>query len=658
MRNYTDSLTAREMGSVVSDMKKRSQDSRARFERRWYDNNFFDDGFHFRFMSRQANKIVDLSDKATIYSPMRALPKASRQIRGIANLLVSSNPTPIVYPEKVNASAYPPIPTPQLDPMTGQEVMMEAPNPEYGQALAEAKRVAKASGHWLMEEWKEQNMLEKLAFMTILTAKHSVSYIQIWPDAVQEKIKTKVYDAFDIYLMGNLNELADQPFTGKATPRLIAEIKADERFDPKARLQISPDNRLASSEIKEAYEKARFGGVGNPELAATVIENEWFVQEYLNKDNMARIRLQENADDLLVRFKEGDPIIRQTFVVGDITMKDEYLNLPTYPFVDLRLEPGPMYQVPQIERFIPANKSLDLIASRVERFTNTMVTGSWSKRKGEALEISNTAAGQVLEYATTPPIQNQIAPIPPFVFNFMSFLEKQIEEQGVTTSTLGKIPAGVKANSAIESLKESELANLIIANKRVQGACKRICERMLDLADSYFVTPQTTYLLEKGEPAYFDVIGGSAMKKLQDLKVEMPEGVVPLKRDYRVEIEIEQGLAYSREGQKAAAKELLDAFIQLTQIGLISPEVIKVFMEKFLDLYGFGATQEIMDAIDQYGAQGYMGDQQVDATKVAVAEVMADLQNAGVLPTAEQRITEGKIATAEAVQDVADAKGK
>ena len=44
--------------------------------------------------------------------------------------------------------------------------------------------------------------------------------------------------------------------------------------------------------------------------------------------------------------------------------------------------------------------------------------------------------------------------------------------------------------------------------------------------------------------------------------------------------------------------------------------------------------------------------------KVAIIEVMQDMQKAGILPTMEQRIEEGKVATAEAIRDTGLASKK
>ena len=265
--DFTQKIDTKNIGQTVDEMMRVAKDSRKAFERKNYDNNFFDDGYHFRYLSRTQNKVVDLSSSQSLYNPLRAIPKASRQIRGVVNLLLAQDLTPVVYPEKVNKTAYPSIQ--QQDPNTGQTVMQQ--NPEYKQAIEEAKRIAKLEGHWLEEEMKEQDLIDKLALMILLTCKNGISFMQVWPDAVAEKIKTAVYDFFDIYVTGDVSNLNDSPFLIKGTKMLISEIKANELFD-KAQLElINPDNRLASSEIKEAYMTTRFGKMHETDSSASLI---------------------------------------------------------------------------------------------------------------------------------------------------------------------------------------------------------------------------------------------------------------------------------------------------------------------------------------------------------------------------------------------------
>jgi hypothetical protein len=572
-RNFnTSSVNTQDMGQLVDEMMTSAKDTRMRFERQWYDNNFFDDGYHFRYLNRTQNKIVDLSNRADMWSPIRAIPKASRQIRGIANLLTANDFVPVVYPENVNRAAFPDVE--MQDPTTGQVVKQI--NPEYLQAREESKRIAKLSGHWLTEEFKNQDIAEKLVLMILNASKHNVSYMQIWPDAVKEKIRTQVYDAFDIYLLGDLDNMDDQPFVGKGVKQMINEIKSNEMFDEEQRKQIHPDNRYASSEIKEAYMNARHGMAGGSDRSASLILKEFFIKEYLDADNVKRIRKQDNAGNILKSRDQGDPVIRHVWVAGNIWLRDVYEDLPTYPFVDFRLEPGPMYKTSLIERFIPSNKSLDIIASRVERYTNSFPLGIMVQRSGEQAQVSNVAGGQKVEYKVTPPTFQSQGQLPSHIFNFMEMLNSFIEEQGVSTATLGKLPSGVHSGKAIESLKESEYSNLVIAQRRLKQTVQEISYRFLDLVDRFFVSPQSYSFMEKGEPTYFDIVGKNAVDEREKLNInDLDPDVVPISKEYRVEIEVQSGLAYTKEGQKIAAKELGDFMIQMMQLGAI-PQLWKL----------------------------------------------------------------------------------
>ena len=601
----TSRIPTDKIAQEIENMMQLATNQRKTFARHWYDNDFFDEGHHFRFISRTTGRIVDLSERATLYSPKRAIPKASRQIRGMANLILSQDFKPLVLPEKTTQVNYP---QPE----------------EYQQALEEAKNVAKRSGHWLEEEWKNQDMDIQLALMVLLTMKNCISYMQIWPDPVEEAIKTQVYDAFDIYLVSNLTSIYDSPFIGKVVPKTIKEIKANENFDSEQLDKITPDNRYASDEIKEAYLSSKFGRGGMAsDAAATLLQKEFFIKEYLSDDNIARVR--KSNPDILKNKEKGDLVIRQVFSAGSIWLRDEYVDLPDYPFVDFRLEPGKIYQPAQMERFISANKSLDSVMSRLERYIHTMNVGVWMKHKGESFKINNVAGGLMAEYEGVPPQQMALSPIPSHVFNFIDLLVGFIEEQGVTTSALGKIPKGVKAWGAIESLKASEFANLHIPIKMLKKTIQKISEKMLDIADKHFVTPQTIMRLEKGEPDYFDVIGQYGVDTRKKIKEEV-KSAIPLKKDYKVEIEIESGLGYTDEGKKGRMMEIAQFVLQMAQAGYLSQAAAKVVVERLVEIYKFGPTAELMEAMDTAGQEQQLTDQQIAQIKVALLETTKDLQ--------------------------------
>ncbi len=637
----TSAVPQTEITSRVDGMIRAVDDMRAGFERNWYDNRFFDDGFHFRYVDRTVNKIVNLSPRALgLDGAVRAIPKATRQVRGVANLLMSNDPTPVVYPEKIL--------------MENQGDVQQ-----FMQAKEQAKLTAKRIDHWIREEWTDQELLMKLTNMVILTLREGISWVQVWPDHVQERIRTQVFDAFDIKVLGMYSETEDLPFIVKSTPQLLPAIKANEHFDLESRMRLLPDNKVASSMLKEAYNLRRYGKEQNNQNAATVMIHEAFIKEYLNADNVARIARQGNSDRVMQDRKEGDIVIRHVFTSDNAVtpLRDEYLVTDSYPFVDFRFEPGPLYQTPYMNRLIPANKSLDLISSRVEKFTNAMTVGVWLKQQGMGnnLKVTNIPGGQQLEYKGTPPVQANLTAIPQHVFAFMEWLGSNIEEGGVTTTALNKLPAGVRSGSAIESLKESEFANLVIVQRQLKSTVKRITEKFINIASDHFYNPQTVFFLDKGEPNYFSVIGQAGVDRRKELELTPVDSkdVAIIKKDLKVEIEVESGLGFTRQGQIDRAIQMANYMLQLAEVGMIAPQTIQLFLHELLEIFQFGSISDIMDSVKAAQAQQQQpADEEklkalvklamaeftqetqdirqkeaVDTTKLGVAEVTQDMQN-------------------------------
>lgn len=640
---YSDTSTldkhriASEIEAFVStqDMKRKP------WERRWYDNNFFDDGYHFKFVSRTTGKIIDASVGKNTLGPSRSIPKASRQIRAVTNLLMGVEPFPVVYPDKINPNLYG---QKVQNPETGKE---EFP-PEYLQARKVAKEIAQNIGHWITKEWENQNLEDKLTLMIILAAKHGVSYIQIWPDAVEEAIKTQVWDAFDIYCIGELNDLEDSPMIVKATPKLISQIKANEEFDEAQVKKISPDNRYASSEIKEAYMRSRFGkGIPN-DASATLIQKEAFIKEYVNENNREQI-----ITDLGARageFKMGDVIIRQVFECASICLRDKYTTLRKYPIIPFIMEPGPLYQVPLIERFIPANKSLDVVMSRVERYINTMVAGAWVVRKGENFQITNKAGGNVYEYETVKPEQVPIAPLPQATWNYIRELNANIEEQGASVSGLNQLPEGVKAGVAIESLKATEYANLKIPSKQLKLTVKRITERMIEIAGNHFITPQAVEILDKdNEPSYFDIIGEQGVKAREAANIETDPDLIVIKPDTMVDIEVESGVGFTEQGRRDTMMQIANYMLSMVQQQILPVEAVQVAIKELLETFQFGSTQEFMQAIEEGTMPQDFTQDQLEKLKIAVLETMKDAGIAG--PEADAKLVDStKVGVLEALK--------
>lgn len=627
----TSKTGSKGMGQASEDMIESVVTQRKRFERRWYENNYFDDGLHFKLISKKTGRIIDTAGRENVVQE-RAIPRASRQIRGVSNLLKSADPYPVVYPEHLAKA--------QFQQEGG-----------YEQAYEKAKHDAKRIGAWLTNEWEEeQELYIKLTEMILLAAKNGVSYLQVWADEREEKINTRVFDAFEIFLYGDRKEITQLPFIFKSIPHTFNEIKSNEEFDEKMVAKLSPDNRYATSEIKEAYMVRRFGtksGAGTP----TYNLNEGFIKEVLSDDNWNQA-IKLGADTGALENKSrGDTIMRQVFTAGGLTLSDKYVDLDEYPIVDFRFEPGPIYQKALIENFIPQNKSLDIIVSRLEKWVNSMVVGIYARRKGENYKISNFPGGQFIDYEGSPPQQMPISNVGNTPFNVIKLLDKYIEEQGASTSALNQLPSGVKSGVAIESLKATEYANLKIPNEMLKKTIKGISERMIEIADKHFISPQTVYNLESNEPDYFDVIGSKGLDKRQEVDAETPEDIVQIKRGTRIRIEIEPGLGLTVQGKRESMQQIVDYMIKLGEMGYMTKEAIQKVIERFMEIFGYGSTQEFMESLDEGTTMEDMTEEQIQKMQIALAQVAKDLGMAG--PEQEQKMVDStKVGVAEAMKDL------
>lgn len=634
---------SRNIGQAMDELVAQAITQRAPHERRWYNNNFFDDGYHFKIISKKTGKVIDHINRQEGYIE-RAIPRASRQVRGVTNLLFAAEPYPVVYPDRVFKNKYPD----SIDPQTGKPIE----NPEYIKALDQAKKIAKMRGLWLTTEWDdEQDLPIKLIDLLILAAKNSISWLQVYSDPKKQKVITEVFDAFDVIVYGDKRETKDLPFMTKVKSMDFKEVISNPMFDPKMLEKLSPDNKYATSEIKEAYMRARFGAKLTVKNQSTLLVSESFIKEVLTDDNWEQAVEKGQNNGAMEGKSRGDMIMRHPFSAGGMTLLDEYVDYDDYPLVPIRFEPGSLYQVPFIERFIPQNKSLDIIMTRLEKWINAMIVGVYQKRKGENFNVSNFPGGQAIEYETTPLTQMQNGTVGQTPFAVIELLNKFIDEQGATTSALAQLPSGVKSGVAIESVKSAEYANLKIPILMLKKSIKEIAERMLERAHKDILEPQEYSTVEDGEPNYFDVIGQRGYDLSQQVNKELPEDVVVLNKKVRVRIEIEPGMGLTMEGKREAMQQIINYMLQLMQTNpdFIAPEALKQVIKRFLETFGYGSTQEFMEALEEAGEQG-ISDVTIQKMKMAVLESLEEAGEVGP-KASEKRVMENKMGTLAALDE-------
>ena len=629
----THSPDTNTVGRYVEDMNFQAIMRRRAWERRWYNTNWFDDGLHFRVMSKRTGQIIDHVQRNAGFIE-RALPRASKQIRGIGALLLTPDYYPVVYPENTSEEKF-------RDKRTGLVNLQK-----YDKAKVEAQRQARLSGIFLQTTWEDELNLEiKLMDMILLSARHGISFLQIYTDPHTKRIAANVHDAFDIIMYGDRRELDELPFITKAQPWDFKEVMSSEMFDEEMKKKISPDNLYATSELKEAYMRAKYGSKLNAQDLNTVIVRETFLKEYLTRENWKQaIKLGEDNGAMEGK-SYGDVIMRHPFSVGGVTLKDEYVDYETYPFAEFRFESGYLYQVPLMERFIPLNKTQDIVVTRLEKWINTMVTGIYRVRKGENMIISNMPGGQKVEYEGTPPDQMQIGSVGSTPFQFMQMTDKYIEEQGISSNNPANLPNNI-ANNTIENIQQQEYTNMKFATARLRDCVKRIGNLMLERADKDYIHPVEISYKDENDTKFFSVIGSRGKNAYNKVKKGLPHDIVTLNKKLKIRIEADKGFGLTQDGRRQAMDTLMKNMIQLYQQGFLGAEAMALLVKRFIEEYGYGSTEQFMEAIERGVTQGQMSQQQMKQMQVAIMQVFKDINLPKILTDST------KVGTLQTLKDV------
>lgn len=634
----TKSPGTREVGAWVEGSVFQAIMRRRAWERRWYNNNWFDDGLHFRVMSKRTGQIIDHVQRQSGFIE-RAIPRASKQIRGIGALLLTPDYYPVVYPKRVIEDDF-------RNKVTGQ-----VDQAAYQKEQQQAEEMAKKQGIFLQTTWEDELQLElKLSDMILLSLKNGISYLQVYTDPRTKRVTANVRDAFDVIHYGDSRELDDVPFVTVTEPMDFNEVITNPMFDEERRAEISPDNLYATSEIKEAYMRARMGSKLNAQGLNTVIVKETYMKEYLSDSNWDLAKKLGEETGAMEGKSKGDMIMRHPFTVGGVTLKDEYIDYDNYPFAELRMESGYLYQVPVMERFIPLNKSQDIVTTRIEKWINTMVTGIYRVRKGENLIINNLPGGQKVEYEGTPPDQMNITSVGTTPFQFMEMTDKYIEEQGISSNNVSQLPNNI-ANNTIENIQQQEYTNLRFATARLKACVTRIGELCMERADKEYIKPVEVSYKEDNKVNYFSVIGTRGKKAHDKVSKSLPNDIVTLNRKAKIRVEADQGFGLTQDGRRQAMNDLMKTMTQLYQEGFLAPQAMSMLVKRYVEEYGYGSTEEFMDAVEQGVTQGQMSQTQINQMKIALLQVLKDTKTAG--PEHEKSLVDStKLGALQTMKDV------
>jgi hypothetical protein len=301
-----------------------------------------------------------------------------------------------------------------------------------------------------------------------------------------------VWDAFDIQFAPEVDSIYESPILIKSINKIIIDVRNNPHYNDNKN-DIAPITKYSPDEMKDLRMVEKFGYHRQKDEGETCDLKEYYIKEFVETGAPhpeVRIRIVTIAND-------------------SILLRNEMTEMTEFPFVLYSPHSGPLFQPAWIERLIPTNKSLDLIVSNIETFFHLMNRGYWVKHKNANVSRIVNESGSFIEWDVVKPEQAQLASIPNYVFAHMANLEKWIEEQSVSAVSTGRVPRGVKAYKAIESLKQSDFANMGAATASLETAIEKCAEIMLDYAERYYTEPRTVYRLQENKPDYFDVAGAN-----------------------------------------------------------------------------------------------------------------------------------------------------
>ncbi len=447
------------LANKVETMAKWIDDFRYRYARQWFINWSFYEGNHFVWWNQASNVVTPINPAPG--RVLRAVPKTRKQVEAVNNMMMASSVRWEVIPE----------------------------DDEKGDIEDVAKRV----NHFLQDQWDHLRIRSKLDDLLMYGSYCPYSVIEAGWDSDKEDIYVTVRDAFDV-LLPPCDDIEEAPFVIITYKETLENIKKNKAYKNTELVKESP--MYAYSFFKEQRIESKLQGGQRQyeeydETKSCIVKEGWYK----------------------VKGENGKTHIRLLVVADEQLLMDETYDQEDYPFVMYKSYPGDIYQPAFIEKFIPLNKSLDVLVSQVENFINLMVRGRYLQQKGSSFSRIHNEDGEIIQWDVAPPEAQPIPSIPGFVFNHIANIERWIEEQGVSTAALGKVPKGVKAYKAIESLKQTDFANLRIMVNNLQDTIEKLTEKILDLAAKNYLLPQTVYRMDNlGKNDKFKVIGESGAK--------------------------------------------------------------------------------------------------------------------------------------------------
>lgn len=480
---------------LINDIFDKTSEQRTKFEYRWYLTDNFYENNHFLKALRTTGTLEKVKFPKGI--SVEPIPRAKKQIDTMLNLLFLNDPKWQVYPY-------------ELDEKSADNAMRLQ---KFFEIL------------WNALQIKEQ--FRKVAFNAM---KHNVGYLEVGMDEAGRLFLDR-YSAYQIYHEPNIEDLDETHFLIKVVPKTINELENSKIYDQDVVKDLTPDYKYSSSEYKHIRESEKFGS-----------------QSEIKDKRLQKVLLKE------VWLKDGDQWYLTTECQGKILRQPTKIDY-SLTFVAVTINEGQIYQTSLLEDLIPMNKKIDIIVAYLEQFFKVCTVGRLLEPAGAKVERILDQHGERIRYqGPQPPVWLESPQLSPVVINLLQLLINFMDEKGASVMSFGKVPTGVKAWRALESLKQIEVSNLQTAIDHLTGAMEKLGYKILEIIETGAVNPIPFVYQDKNEFKQISAVSQNAYEV--NYEYQSQESILPVSSKYRIKVEIEQGIAYTEEGKRQTVIEL------------------------------------------------------------------------------------------------------
>lgn len=448
----------------------------------------------------------------------------------------------------------------------------------------------------------------------------SVGWVEIdWdPDAErgQGQVRVRLHDPFDVWIDKRATLYAGRlvsRFVAKTLSRSLEEVKADKRYDEKAREKVTEDEDPSASKLKAKIIR-RESGPDDKVIKRTNIK-EFMLWDDEKNSKKGKIRL----------FTYG----------GGQVLIDEDLKETEYPIYCFQISMNPLkvYQRAWVSDAIPLNKALDRSLSQKIMYINQALVYRIITEKGHGAGYMSNEMGEFIEINKGRNFQQMAMNPVPYGFESLgSEISTYIEDTlGAHDAAMGRMPEGARSGKTLEAIQAADANNLTGLTQSLESFLAIIGEKILDVIADKYVASRVMKIAEPEEGQDYLRVTGEKGRRKSDALV--------LVGDNEVMVKIGSWLGHTREAQR-------ETITKLAELGILpADEVLRQFeFPNVEDLSAKAKDQRMeqgqMDLAIAGHAQGQQGqspqDQQpggVDMKALADKESMAMMQGQQVPPT-------------------------